>query len=53
MNIIVNGGTRGIGKEIVVYLAQDNNNQILVTGRNIKALKSLSDRFTEYSGFVS
>ncbi|MCX6252877.1 MAG: SDR family NAD(P)-dependent oxidoreductase [Bacteroidia bacterium] len=45
MNIIVNGGTRGIGKEVVLYLAQDISNQILVTGRNEKALKWLSSRF--------
>jgi len=45
MNIIVNGGTRGIGKEVVLYLAQDISNQILVTGRNEKVLKSLSVRF--------
>jgi NAD(P)-dependent dehydrogenase (short-subunit alcohol dehydrogenase family) len=45
MNIIVNGGTRGIGKEVVLYLAQDIGNQILVTGRNKKALKNLSARF--------
>jgi NAD(P)-dependent dehydrogenase (short-subunit alcohol dehydrogenase family) len=45
MNIIVNGGTRGIGKEVVLYLAQDNRNQILATGRDEKALKSLSTRF--------
>jgi 3-oxoacyl-[acyl-carrier protein] reductase len=41
MNIIVIGGTRGIGKEIVVHLAREKNNQILVTGRNEEALKSL------------
>ena len=42
MNIIVNGGSRGIGKEVVLYLAQDINNQIIVTGRNEKALNRLS-----------
>lgn len=42
MNIIVNGGTRGIGKEIAVYLASDESNNILVTGRDEKALKSIS-----------
>ena len=42
MNIILNGGTRGIGKEVVIRLAQDINNQILVTGRNEKAMNSLS-----------
>ena len=42
MNIIVNGGSSGIGKEVVLYLAQDINNQIIVTGRNEKALNMLS-----------
>jgi 3-oxoacyl-[acyl-carrier protein] reductase len=42
MNIIVNGGSRGIGREVALYLSQDINNQIIVTGRNIKALNSLS-----------
>jgi 3-oxoacyl-[acyl-carrier protein] reductase len=45
MNILVNGGTRGIGKEVVLFLAQDENNQILVTGRNKKALQNLSAKF--------
>lgn len=43
MNIIINGGTRGIGKEIVKVFASDPDNQILVTGRNIKALSELSE----------
>lgn len=43
MNIIVNGASRGIGKEVAVFLSQDINNQIIVTGRNEKALKALSD----------
>lgn len=42
MNIIVNGGSRGIGKEVVQFLARDINNQILVTGRNKIALSYLS-----------
>jgi NAD(P)-dependent dehydrogenase (short-subunit alcohol dehydrogenase family) len=50
-NIIVNGGTRGIGKEVVSYLAQDTNNQILVTGRNEKALNSLSTRYKNVKSF--
>ena len=41
MNIIVNGGTRGIGKEVVIFLSRDNNNSILVTGRNEKELSFL------------
>jgi NAD(P)-dependent dehydrogenase (short-subunit alcohol dehydrogenase family) len=42
MNIIVNGGTRGIGKEIVLNLSRMPDNNIIVTGRNINALKNLS-----------
>jgi len=42
MNIIVNGGTRGIGKEIVLNLSLDTGNKIIVTGRNEKVLKYLS-----------
>ena len=52
MNIIVNGGTRGIGKEVVSFLAQDINNQILVTGRNEKSLSTLSARFPSVRTFV-
>ncbi len=44
MNIIINGGSRGIGKEVALRLAQDKNNQVLVTGRNEKALHNLSLR---------
>jgi short-subunit dehydrogenase len=42
MNIIVNGGTRGIGREIVLELSKDPVNQIIVTGRNAGLLNSLS-----------
>jgi NAD(P)-dependent dehydrogenase (short-subunit alcohol dehydrogenase family) len=42
MNIIVNGGTRGIGREVVDNLSQDTNNQIFVTGRNKGLLKDIS-----------
>ncbi|MBK9391493.1 MAG: SDR family oxidoreductase [Bacteroidetes bacterium] len=42
MNIIVNGGTRGIGREIVNELSHDPVNHIIVTGRNAESLKSLS-----------
>ena len=44
MNIIVNGGTRGIGKEVVLALSRDPEKNILVTGRNTDALKELSAR---------
>jgi 3-oxoacyl-[acyl-carrier protein] reductase len=42
MNILVNGGSRGIGKEVVLFLSQDINNQIIVTGRNKKDLNALA-----------
>jgi NAD(P)-dependent dehydrogenase (short-subunit alcohol dehydrogenase family) len=43
MNIIINGGSRGIGKEVALFLAKDNDNKVIVTGRNGKALKVLAD----------
>jgi NAD(P)-dependent dehydrogenase (short-subunit alcohol dehydrogenase family) len=52
MNIIVNGGTRGIGKEVVNYLSQDSNNQILVTGRSHEALKNLEIQHKNVKSFL-
>jgi NAD(P)-dependent dehydrogenase (short-subunit alcohol dehydrogenase family) len=46
MNIIVNGGTRGIGREIVDNLSQDPNNMIFVTGRNEEILKNISSKYS-------
>ena len=34
MNIIVTGGSRGIGKQISLYLANNKNNNVLITGRD-------------------
>jgi len=42
MNIIINGGSRGIGKEVVLYLAKDTTNQVIVTGRNEEILNTLA-----------
>jgi NAD(P)-dependent dehydrogenase (short-subunit alcohol dehydrogenase family) len=42
MNIVVIGGTRGIGKEIVLILSSDPENKILVAGRNESSLKDLA-----------
>jgi short-subunit dehydrogenase involved in D-alanine esterification of teichoic acids len=51
MKIIVIGGTSGIGKEVVINLAQNIENRILVTGRNENSLQSLSARFNNiYTG---
>ena len=43
MNIIITGGTRGIGKEAVLLMANDPDNKIIVTGRQDNALKNLSE----------
>ncbi len=45
MNIIVNGGTRGIGLEVVNNLARDRKNKVLVTGRNEIALNKLKAEY--------
>ncbi len=52
LNIIVNGGTRGIGKEVVKYLAKDINHKIVVTGRNEKVLEGLSDEYKNVKSFT-
>ncbi len=41
MNIIVSGGSKGIGREVVLSLATDKDNQIMVTGRDEDRLKEL------------
>jgi short-subunit dehydrogenase len=43
MNIIINGGSKGIGKEVAAYMAKDKDNQIIVTGRSEDALKNFSE----------
>lgn len=42
MNIIINGASSGIGREVALFLAQDTTNKILITGRNLQALKTLT-----------
>jgi NAD(P)-dependent dehydrogenase (short-subunit alcohol dehydrogenase family) len=46
MNIIINGGTGGIGREIAEILAEDADNRLIVTGRTDSALKELSGKYT-------
>lgn len=41
MNILINGGSRGIGSATALYLSQDVNNRIIITGRNEAALKKI------------
>jgi NAD(P)-dependent dehydrogenase (short-subunit alcohol dehydrogenase family) len=52
LNIIINGGTKGIGLEVVKFLARDPNNQIAVTGRNGKALASLENQYNNVKSFT-
>jgi len=42
MNIVINGGTRGIGRETALILVKNKSNTVLVTGRNEDALKQLA-----------
>jgi Short-chain dehydrogenases of various substrate specificities len=42
MNIVINGGTSGIGKEVALCLARQKENHLLVTGRNKDALEELT-----------
>ena len=51
MNIIFNGGTKGIGREIVIRFASDPGNKVIVTGRDEKALQSLSAAFTNVKSY--
>jgi short-subunit dehydrogenase len=43
MNILINGGSRGIGRATALRMSEDQDNSIIVTGRNINALRSLSE----------
>jgi NAD(P)-dependent dehydrogenase (short-subunit alcohol dehydrogenase family) len=45
MNIIINGGTSGIGREVAVFNALFPENRIIVTGRRQIALDSLRKKF--------
>jgi short-subunit dehydrogenase len=46
MNIVVNGGTRGIGREVVNSLASKDNNTIFVTGRNKELLADIASIYS-------
>lgn len=42
MNIIVTGGSRGIGKELVLELAQTNTNKVIVISRTATSVEELN-----------
>jgi short-subunit dehydrogenase len=45
MNIIVIGGTRGIGKELVIKLSEQKENRLIVAGRNQAVLSLLEKTY--------
>lgn len=51
MNIVIIGGTRGIGRETAIALAQNTENRIIVTGRNLTSLLKLSQEFENITTF--
>ncbi len=46
MNILINGGSKGIGREVAKIMSSDRDNQILITGRDEHAMKEFSDSIT-------
>ena len=52
MNIIITGGTRGIGKSVTQLFAADKFNRIIVTGRKEDALESLANS-TEFNNIIT
>lgn len=43
MNILINGASRGIGKATALRLASMEENNLIITGRDMNSLRSLSD----------
>ena len=43
MNIIVTGGSNGIGKQAALQLAADKNNKIIITGRDPATLEAVAN----------
>jgi len=41
MNIVINGGTRGIGMELVKIFTSDEKNKVVAMGRNVSSLAPL------------
>lgn len=43
MNILINGGSKGIGRATVLKLSEASGNKLIITGRNELSLRSLSE----------
>lgn len=52
MNVVVNGGTKGIGREIVNKLAPDKTNKLIVTGRTSEIIDEISALYSNVSGIT-
>jgi short-subunit dehydrogenase len=52
MNIIISGGSSGIGRETARHLAQIKGNNLIVTGRNKVALEELAAEARENNIFI-
>jgi short-subunit dehydrogenase len=52
MNILINGGTKGIGRALAMRFATDQLNTVIVTGRDKNALRSLSEA-SEFNNIIS
>src|SRR6478609_2757017 len=50
--ILITGGSAGIGLELARILAE-NNNQVIITGRNEQRLKTALSGLKHVTGFVS
>lgn len=47
MNILITGGSRGIGKELVELFVADTNNKVVVFSRNQEKMKSIQQQLKE------
>lgn len=47
MNILITGGSRGIGKELVELFVVDTNNKVVVFSRNQEKMKSIQQQLKE------
>ena len=51
MRILINGGTRGIGRETAILFSNVKTNELIVTGRSNKALDNLRSEYAGISVF--
>jgi len=42
MNILINGGSKGIGREIALRFSEDRENKVIITGRSMELLDEIA-----------